>query len=118
MQVPGLEFTESFLSVASDTSTRILIEITSYHEENVWVPEICYVEASFLHPNMEVEISVEWCEVILYLVLITKKLLEEYCILLEKSLYGNVNAEILLLDRSLFNGCNLKRRKSDSCTLF
>ena len=32
MQVPGVEFTESFLPVASDTSTRIVIRLTLYHE--------------------------------------------------------------------------------------
>ena len=33
MQVPGVDFIGSFSPVASDTSTRILIGMTLYHEE-------------------------------------------------------------------------------------
>ena len=53
-QVPGVDFTESLLSVASDTSTRILIGLTLYHKAYGWVAELCDVGAEFLHPSMEV----------------------------------------------------------------
>ena len=45
MQVPGVELTESFLIVASYTSTRILIGLNLYHEEEVWVSKICDMES-------------------------------------------------------------------------
>ena len=47
---------------------------------------------------------IEWPEGILDLGIITKEFLEEYCILLEKSMYGNVDAAIIcliLLDKYL-----------------
>ena len=37
MQVPGVDFTESLSSVASDTSTRILIGLALYYEDDAWV---------------------------------------------------------------------------------
>ena len=52
MQVPGVDFADSLSQVTSDTSTRILIEMTMYYEDNVWIVEICGVEAAFMHPNM------------------------------------------------------------------
>ena len=58
LQVPGVDFTDLFSPAASDTSTRILIGMTLYHEENGGVAEICDMEVSFLHSNMEVEIFI------------------------------------------------------------
>ena len=53
------------------------------------------MEASFVHPNMEVEMFIEWPGGMVELGIITKKSLEEYCILVEKSMYGNVDAALL-----------------------
>ena len=46
---------------------------------------------------MEVETYIEWHEGILDLGIITKEFMEEYCILLGKSMYGNFDSEILWL---------------------
>ena len=59
MQVPGVDFTESFSPVVSDTSTRILIGLTLYYEDNGWTAKLCDVEAAFIHTNMEVEMYIE-----------------------------------------------------------
>ena len=64
---------------------------------------------------------IEWPEGILDLVIITKTFLEEYCIWIGKSMYGNVDAALLwirLLAKYLVNECNLKNIKAESCTLF
>ena len=64
---------------------------------------------------------IEWPEVIVDLGIITKDFLEEYCILLGKSMYGDVDAALLwlrLLAKYLFNECNLKRSKADPCIFF
>ena len=95
MQVYEADFTESFLPVASDTSTSILIVMTLYHEEDGWITELCDVEAALMNRNMEVEMYIEWHEGIVDLVIITKGFLEEYCILLGKSMYGNVYTALL-----------------------
>ena len=67
MQVPGSEFTESLSPVASDSSKITLIELTLYYEDDGWIAELCDVKAAFLHPNMEVEIYIEWTEILTYL---------------------------------------------------
>ena len=59
MQVPGVDSIESISPVTSDTSTRILIGITIYHEEKRWVAGIRDTESAFLHPYLEVEMYIE-----------------------------------------------------------
>ena len=59
MQVPRVDFTESFLSITSDISTRILNGLNVYQEEEGWVSDICDVEVAFLHPDMQVEMFIE-----------------------------------------------------------
>ena len=44
---------------------------------------------------MLVQMLIEWDEGIVDLVIIMEEFLEEYCILLGKSMYGNVGATIL-----------------------
>ena len=78
------------------------------------------MKADFLYPNMEVEMLIKYPEDIVYLGVTTKEFLEEYFILLEKSICENVDTVLLwtrLLDAYLVNECNLKRSKSDSCIL-
>ena len=58
MQVPGFYFTGSFSPVASDNSTRILIGLTLYYEDDEWIADIFDMEAAFLYPNMEVYIYI------------------------------------------------------------
>ena len=51
----------------------------------------------------------------------TKAFLEEYCILLGKAVYGNVDTALLcliLLAEYLVNEYNLKRIKAESCIFF
>ena len=72
------------------------------------------MEALSIHQNMEVDIYIEWLEGILYLGIISEEFLKEYCILLGKFMYVNVDAALLrlrLLAKYLVNGCNLKRSR-------
>ena len=60
---------------------------------------------------------IEWPEGIAELGIMTKEFLEEYCILLGKSMYGNVDADLLwliLLAKYLIDKCNPKISKTDS----
>ena len=69
------------------------------------------MEEAFLHRNMEVEMYIEWPEGIVDLGIITNNFLEECCILLGKSMYGNVDAALFflrLLAKYLVNKFNLK----------
>ena len=79
------------------------------------------MEVAFLNPNIEVEMLIKWSECIVELLLITKEFLEEYCILIEKLIYGNVDTSLLwlrLLPKYLVTECNLKRSKTNSYIFF
>ena len=83
--------------------------------------DICDREAALMHTNTEVEMYIEWPEVIVDLVIITKEFLGRYCILLGKSMYGNIDSALLwiiLLANYLFNECNLIMSVTDSYTFF
>ena len=58
MQDHVVDFTESFSPVALDTSTRVLIGLTLYYEDDGWIAGLCDVEAEFIHPNMEVDMYI------------------------------------------------------------
>ena len=55
------------------------------------------MKAELLHPDMPVEMFIKCTEKIVDLGIITKEFWEEYWILLEKSMYGNVDAALLRL---------------------
>ena len=59
---------------------------------------------------MEVDILIKWTKGILKHGIVTKEFLEEYCILLENSLYGNLEAAILWL--RLLNSIELMNETS------
>ena len=72
MQAPRIEYTESFSSVATYMSTRIIIGITLYLKEEEYFSEICDAESAFLHSYISVEMFIKWPEVIADLGIITK----------------------------------------------
>ena len=47
-----------------------------------------------MHPNMDVEMYIEWPEGIMNLGIITDEFIEECCILLVNFMYGNVDAAL------------------------
>ena len=47
MQVPGVDYKESFSPVSTDTLKRILIGLILYHKEKLWVAELCDIEEGF-----------------------------------------------------------------------
>ena len=75
MQVPVFDYIESFSPLATDTSTGIMIGLTLYQKEEVWVAELFDVEAVCLHPDMLVENFIKWPEGIVELGIIMKEFL-------------------------------------------
>ena len=106
MQVLGVDFTESLSPVVSEHSSRILIGLNLYYEDDGWIVELCNAEATFLHPNMEVDIYIGWPEIIVDLGIISEEFPREYFILLGDSMYINADTVLLclrLLDNYLVN---------------
>ena len=98
-----------------------MVVLTLYHEKERRVSKICDMKAAFLHPDMPLEMFIEWPKGIVDLGIITKEFLKEHFILLGNLMYGNVNIYLLwlrLLDKYSFNECNLKRSKADSCIFY
>ena len=52
MQVPGVDNTDLFLTVTTDTSMKILIGLNSFHEEEEVIDNLFGVESVFLYTNM------------------------------------------------------------------
>ena len=82
MQVPGVDYTESFSPVATDTTTRIMIGLSLFQEEEGWVDELGGMESVFIHPDIPVDMFIEWPGDIVDLGITAKEFLEQYCILL------------------------------------
>ena len=55
------------------------------------------MESVFIHPDIPFDMFIEWPGDIVDLGITAKEFLEQYCILLENSMYGNVDADILWL---------------------
>jgi hypothetical protein len=66
MQILGVDYTESFASVASDTAIRLITGMYLYYHilykvEN-WVVESFDVEAAFLNSDLETKVYIDWPE--------------------------------------------------------
>ena len=75
------------------------------------------MEAELIHPNIPVDIFIKWPEIFVVIGVIMNEFLEEYCILIGKSMYGNVDAYLLwlrTLAKYLFNECDPKISKAES----
>ena len=90
MQVPGVDFTEKFSPVATDTSTRIIIALVLYYSHLGWVCEAFDVEAAFLEPYMDIEMYVQWPEGIVELGFLTEAQRDSTCVQLRRLIYGNL----------------------------
>jgi len=94
MQVPGVDFTEKFSPVATDTSTRIIIALVLYNSYQGWVCEAFDVEAAFLEPYMDIEMYVKWPDGIVELGFLTEEQRDSTCVQLCRPMYGNVDAAL------------------------
>ena len=121
MQVPGVDFTEKFSPVATDTSTRIIIGLVLYYSHAGWVCEAFDVEAAFLEPYMDIEMYVQWPEGIVELGFLTEEQRDSTCVQLRKSMYGNVDAALRWLrefTNFLVSECGFQACRTDPCILY
>jgi hypothetical protein len=97
--VPGVDYTESFSPVATDTTVRIAITIALHRQEEGWTIEMIDIEAAFLNAELEDDrpVFAEWPEGIVELGYITEEELRRYCILLTRPMYGGVDVPRLFM---------------------
>ena len=60
MQIPGIDYTERFSPVASDTATRMMIMFTLWKQNEEWTCESIDIEAAFLEGGIEEPTFMEW----------------------------------------------------------
>jgi hypothetical protein len=105
MQIPGVDYTESFSPVAMDSSVRTVIGTSLYlmgHEKEIarvtddsWTIEMFDVEAAFLNAKMENKMYIQIPEVMVLLGYVTEEERSQFAIELGMSIYGNVDAALL-----------------------
>ena len=88
LQVPGVDYMERFSPVATDTSTRMIIDFTLYYDwlGYNWICEAFDVEAAFLESYMDTLMFIEWPEGMVELGFLTKEQYKSTCVELCRSM--------------------------------
>jgi hypothetical protein len=97
MQIPGVDFTESFSPVATDTTIHTIIGVFLYQVNQDGIKRVLKmfkVEAAFLKADLDDPMYVEWPEGIVELGFLNQPELNKYCIRLDRAMYGNVDAPL------------------------
>jgi hypothetical protein len=98
MQIPGVDYTESFAPVASDTGIRVVIGIYLYYEfhnpSEQWVLESFDVEAAFLNAKPSHATYIEWPKGIKELKILSEEEIKTTCAELTAAMYGNIDSPL------------------------
>ena len=96
MQIPGVDYTEKFSPVATDTSIRIVLALILYHwESEGWRPQGIDIEAAFLEGILDKKYYLEPPQILVLLGFLTEEEHGKVCIELQKGMYGQVDAALL-----------------------
>ena len=125
MQIPGVNYSESFAPVASDTAIRVIIALfLHYHhvdKKSKWDLEMFDVEAAFLNADLDKQVFIEWPQGMLELGFITEKEKSQKCIELTKAMYGNKYSPLRWMktfSKHLKENLGLKQSQTDPCLLY
>jgi hypothetical protein len=125
MQIPGVDFTESFAPVASDTAIRVIIGVYLYYNKlnpkANWVLEMFDVEAAFLNADLLQPSYIEWPQGVQELGFITTVEAKTTCVELTKAMYGNIDSPLRWMKtftKHLVDTLNLVQSKSDPCIFY
>ncbi|KAI2499176.1 GAG-pre-integrase domain [Fragilaria crotonensis] len=99
VMVPGVDYTESFSPVATDTTVRTAIAMALYRQDEKWTVEMIDIEAAFLNAELESDkpVYAEWPEGMVDLGFITEGERQKYCIRLTRAMYGGVDVPRLFM---------------------
>ena len=120
MQVPGVDYTEKFSPVANDATTRIIIGLTLAYKDLGWKCESVDIEAAFLEGEIDTPSYMEWPPGSVDLGYVTQENRKKTCILLLKSIYGNVDAALRFnrLYATHLKSMGLIRSRTEACFFF
>jgi len=123
MQIPGVDFTEKFSPVATYTSIRIVIALILYFwDSHGWRAKGIDIEAAFLEGDLNKKYYLDPPNILVELGFMTNEKREEYCIELQKGMYGQVDAALRFF--ITFTGhlesadCNMKQSKANPCIFY
>ena len=99
VMVPGVDYTESFSPVATETTVRTAIAMALYRQNEEWTIEMIDIEAAFLNAELESDrpVYAEWPEGMVELGFITEEEKKEFCIKLTRAMHGGVDVPSLFM---------------------
>jgi hypothetical protein len=125
IQIPGLDFIDSFVPVATDASMRMIFALLLYKwdkfKDKRCVCEIIDVEAAFLvEGDMDEQIYIELPDGVFDFGFETQETMKNKSIRLEKALYGTVQAVLQFFKKMVQNltKVGLQQSKVDLCVFF
>jgi transposase InsO family protein len=125
MQIPGVDYTESFSPVATDSSIRLMIGLYLYFNKHNkvknWKLEMFDVEAAFLNAELDKPVFIEWPQGMEELGFINQEDKTKSCIQLTKAMYGNIDSPLRWMKtftKFLTTELQLKQSKTDPCILY
>jgi Reverse transcriptase (RNA-dependent DNA polymerase)/Zinc knuckle len=99
VMVPGVDYTESFSPVATDTTVRTSIAMALFRQKEGWTIEMIDIEAAFLNAELESDrpVYAEWPEGMVELGFISEDERKTNCIKLTRAMYGGVDVPRLFM---------------------
>ena len=118
VQIPGVDFTDSFAPVVTDTGLRIVFALTLHRKD--FVCEIVDIEAAFLEADLDEEIYIEWPDGIADFHYENETTMTDNCIRLDKAMYGTVQAARQWFKklRDCLLDMGLKQSRVDPCVFY
>jgi Reverse transcriptase (RNA-dependent DNA polymerase) len=125
-QIPGVDYTESFAPVASDSGIGIVIGIFLYYfhmfPRDEWVLESFDVEVAFLNALLKNPVYIEWPKGIKELGFYCKEESDNTCAELIRAMYGNIDTPLQWMKTFTRipkgEGMNLKQSATDPCIFY
>jgi hypothetical protein len=121
LQIPGVDYAESFAPVATDTTIRLLLAMALCDQNKDWTVECLDIEAAFLEGDIDEPIYIEFPEGMDELGFVTEQEMHAHCVEQGKSMYGNVDASLRFfrtLKEHLTKNIGMKNSKTDPCVFY
>jgi Reverse transcriptase (RNA-dependent DNA polymerase) len=124
MQIPGVDYTESFEPVASDSGIRIVIGIFLFFlhmfPQDEWVLETFDVEVAFLNALMKNPVYIEWPKGLKELGFLSQEENKNTCAELTRAMHGNIDSPLQWMKTftNILQGMNLNQSATDPCIFY
>ena len=123
-QIPGVDFTDSYAPVATDSAMRTVFALVLYYHSDIkeqsWTCEVVDVEAAFLEAEVDNKTYIEWPEGVQELGFESSNVTQDYCIQLGKAMYGTVPAALQWFNKLVksLKAVGLTQSKVDPCIFY